>query len=284
MIAQLIAGNDQNSDDPNQRRKIQQVMDITGKAEDTVATALFDAGWDENLAIGMLLEGGDQLTAWEETGKGGKKKKQQKSQAANDDWDDGDVSWSAPVDSREKSKQRGPPRMRRGGSSSQGDRDRGATKSGKDLANGNKTDEWGSDDWESVPKGGRGAGHGNRGDMPKRGRGGGVGGRGDRSFQGGRGRRGGGTGGGPGREQGQPGLGTAQDSTVGGFSGSIDTWNPGPTTDGSSGGGGSRDGQRRSRGGGNSKDAFDNAGNWGDDFPAADDWDNEEYTGTDRNK
>ena len=59
-------------------------MDITGKAEEIVATALFDAGWDENLAIGMLLEGGDQLTAWEETGKGGKKKKQQKNQAADD--------------------------------------------------------------------------------------------------------------------------------------------------------------------------------------------------------
>ena len=84
MIAQLIAGNDEKSDDPNQRQKIQQVMDITGKPEEIVATALFDAGWDENLAIGMLLEGGDQLTAWEETGKGGKKKKQQKSQAADD--------------------------------------------------------------------------------------------------------------------------------------------------------------------------------------------------------
>lgn len=84
MIAQLIAGNDEKSDDPNQRQKIQQVMDITGKAEEIVATALFDAGWDENLAIGMLLEGGDQLTAWEETGKGGKKKKQQKNQAADD--------------------------------------------------------------------------------------------------------------------------------------------------------------------------------------------------------
>ena len=31
---------------------------------------------------------------------------------------------------------------------------------------------------------------------------------------------------------------------------------------------------------GNSKDAFDNAGNWGDDFPAAEDWDNDEYTGS----
>ena len=30
----------------------------------------------------------------------------------------------------------------------------------------------------------------------------------------------------------------------------------------------------------NNKDAFDNAGNWGDDFPAAEDWDNDEYTGS----
>jgi hypothetical protein len=28
------------------------------------------------------------------------------------------------------------------------------------------------------------------------------------------------------------------------------------------------------------RDAFDNAGNWGDDFPAAEDWDNDEYTGS----
>ena len=40
-------------------------------------------------------------------------------------------------------------------------------------------------------------------------------------------------------------------------------------------------GGRSGRGGGqSSKDPFDNAGNWGDDFPQADDWDNEEYTGS----
>merc|ERR1719367_957524 len=77
-------------------------------------------------------------------------------------------------------------------------------------------------------------------------------------------------------------------SSVGGFSGSIDTWNPSGTTtaagtgaDGGGGGGGAgapssgsgpgSGGQRPRRGGGGSnKDAFDNAGNWGDDFPAAD--------------
>lgn len=49
--------------------------------------------------------------------------------------------------------------------------------------------------------------------------------------------------------------------------GQMDTWNPaGEDTNGKS----------KS----SSKDAFDNAGNWGDDFPAAEDWDNDEYTGS----
>merc|ERR1719411_1274075 len=47
----------------------------------------------------------------------------------------------------------------------------------------------------------------------------------------------------------------------------IDTWNPI----------GSEQQDQRRR---NNKDAFDNAGNWGDDFPAAEDWDNDEYTGS----
>ena len=55
-----------------------QVIDITGKPEDAVATALYDAGWDEHRAIDLLLEGGDHLTAWEETGKKGKKKQNQR--------------------------------------------------------------------------------------------------------------------------------------------------------------------------------------------------------------
>lgn len=75
MIAQIV---DSSADDPNQRKKIRQVMDITGKEEDEVATALFDAGWDQNKAVELLLEGGgDSMGAWEET-TGKKKKKQQK--------------------------------------------------------------------------------------------------------------------------------------------------------------------------------------------------------------
>jgi hypothetical protein len=73
MIAQLIGG----AEDPKtQHHKIQQVMDITGKEEDEVATALFDAGWDQNRAVELLLEGTSSHGAWEETGKKKKKQKQ----------------------------------------------------------------------------------------------------------------------------------------------------------------------------------------------------------------
>ena len=37
---------------------VSKVMDITGKSEDEVATALFDCGWDAARAIDMLLEEG----------------------------------------------------------------------------------------------------------------------------------------------------------------------------------------------------------------------------------
>ena len=57
-------------------------MDITGKEEDEVATALFDAGWDENRAVELLLEGGSSHGAWEESGS--KKKKKQLKQAAEE--------------------------------------------------------------------------------------------------------------------------------------------------------------------------------------------------------
>merc|ERR1712080_348300 len=54
--------------DPQHRAKISQVMDITGKTEDEVGTALFDCGWDETKAIELLIEEGG-LGSWEETGK-----------------------------------------------------------------------------------------------------------------------------------------------------------------------------------------------------------------------
>ncbi len=108
MIAKIIDP----SDDPHQKKKIQQVMDITGKPEDVVATALFDAAWDESRAVELLLEEGDHLSAWEETGK----KKKGKKAEEKEDWDiDNEPSHN---DTREKSRGRGgqPPRMRRGGS------------------------------------------------------------------------------------------------------------------------------------------------------------------------
>ena len=87
--------------------------------------------------------------------------------------------------------------------------------------------------------------------------------------------------------------------------GSIDTWTPAATAAAQSGGGDGSAPGAPSEGGGapgapvapgggpppaaaggerkgrrSKHDPFDNAGNWGDDFPAAEDWDNEEYTGS----
>ena len=67
------------------------MIDITGKPEDAVATALYDAGWDEHRAIDLLLEGGDHLTAWEETGKKGKKKQKKEEDKDQDGLDDMDA-------------------------------------------------------------------------------------------------------------------------------------------------------------------------------------------------
>merc|ERR1712020_115076 len=56
-LAQITQSQD-NTMDPQRKAKISQVMDITGKSEDEVATALFDCGWDPARAIDMLLEEG----------------------------------------------------------------------------------------------------------------------------------------------------------------------------------------------------------------------------------
>lgn len=282
MIAKII----DHSDDPHQRKKIQQVMDVTGKPEDEVATALFDAGWDESRAVELLLEDGDHLSAWEETGK---KKKTKKSGQSNDkdEWDDDEGFHEG----RDKSRgSKGPPRMRRGGGG--GSNARGGSSGGLGGSSRDFTGENGNSEQVGqggVSMGGRG-GASRRGDQPPRrgGRGGGAGrnfsSRQNQSGQTHRDDRGHGSG--------------LSSSNTGGFQGSIDTWNnPGDTTQnnssssaagdrGHSGSGdhrGGRSGRGRGgggRGGGSGKDAFDNAGNWGDDFPQADDWDNEEYTGS----
>jgi len=292
MIAKII--DHSASDDPHQRKKIQQVMDVTGKPEDEVATALFDAGWDESRAVELLLEDGDHLSAWEETGK--KKKSKKTAVEDNDGWgDDGgnDAGGNGGFQDPRDKRQRGPPRMQRRG---RGDSQAKGDRPGRDgdrsyVENGDR----------AVPSGGRG---GRRGDQPPR-RGGRGGGTGGRAFSSRTPQSNGGSG---------PGGSSSGPDPVG-FQGSIDTWaNPndqkssstensnnsrggdrssrevGGSAPGGEGGGGPggprgerppRGGGRSGRGGGQSgKDAFDNAGNWGDDFPQADDWDNEEYTGS----
>eukprot|EP00095_Tigriopus_kingsejongensis_P005358 maker-scaffold34_size539781-snap-gene-2.9 protein:Tk05358 transcript:maker-scaffold34_size539781-snap-gene-2.9-mRNA-1 annotation:"protein lingerer-like" len=278
MIAQIIRDN---ADDIEaQKKKIQQVIDITGREEDEVATALFDAGWDQNRAIELLLEGG--ISAWEETGK--KKKKKQPVEENKDDWDESGAHERGDRASRPK----GPPRLRRGGPGGGRGGSRGGPGGGQGGPSGSS--DFQSDSLEGGPAAaGSNFRGGRRGDQPPR-----RGGRG--------GRGGGGTGSGPSRNTFQAngqngagtGSGTASSATGTGFSGSIDTWNPSGGGGGGGGGGGSGGGSTSGApaptgpakaggtggGGGSNKDAFDNAGNWGDDFPVAEDWVNEEYTGS----
>lgn len=284
MIAKII----DHSDDPHQRKKIQQVMDVTGKPEDEVATALFDAGWDESRAVELLLEDGDHLSAWEETGK--KKKGKKANEADKEDWDNEHDGFQDPRQGYDKSRSSrgGPPRRGRGGSNAKGQYH-------NQSENGGFNDHHQSRDGQGF----RGRGNG----PPRRGgRGGGTRtfaprGNGQSQSEDREGR-----GGVNDRRQAQQSLSS---SNAGGFQGSIDTWNnpnenngnanSGSSTgndnngqgsrsqgsDGQQGGQGRRGGGRSGRGGGQSgKDAFDNAGNWGDDFPNADEWDNEEYTGS----
>ena len=131
------------------------MIDITGKPEDAVATALYDAGWDEHRAIDLLLEGGDHLTAWEETGKKGKKKAKQ-SADDKDDAEDMDAFNGDGFRDAKGGKKGGPPRMRRGGGNGpQGERSgRDGSSRGRDFVNGGG---------EFMSGGGRG-----RGDQPPR--------------------------------------------------------------------------------------------------------------------
>ena len=217
-------------------------MEITGKSEDDVATALFDCNWDETVAIEMLLDEGAGFGSWEETGKK-KTKKTDKDETSRENEDFND-DFDPTSDNRERSRNRGPPRLRGRGNS-------------------NHTGGRGDSDWkhrenqenERNFEGGRG--RGGRGLGP-RGRGGHVG-AGPR----GRGGKGGPRGGGP-----RPEFDRGAGGNGGEALGQIDTWNPI---------GAEKQDQRQLR---HNKDAFDNAGNWGDDFPAAEDWDNDEYTGS----
>jgi len=241
-LAQITQGADSNKD-PQRKATINQIMEITGKSEDDVATALFDTDWDENRAIDLLLDESAGFGSWEETGKKKTKKADKEEGRENEDLnDDFDPTNS---DNRERSRNRGgPPRLRNG-------------RGGSNHAGGRGDSDWKHREHQENERnfeGGRG--RGGRG-MGPRGRGGHVGmaPRGER-----RGGRGGGPRGGGHRPE--------QDSKGGVELGQIDTWNPI---------GSEQQEQQRRR---NNKDAFDNAGNWGDDFPAAEDWDNDEYTGS----
>ena len=239
-LAQIIQGNDANKD-PQRKAKINQIMEITGKTEVDVATALFDTNWDETKAIELLLEGG--MGSWEETGKK-KTKKSDKDETSRENEDFND-DFDPVSDNRERSRGRGgPPRLRGGNRGRGGDHRTGGDSDWKHREN---------QENERNFEGGRG--RGGRG-MGARGRGGHVGmaPRGQRP-----GRGGGPRGGGPGRPSGDGPIGQ------------IDTWNPIGSEKQQD------ERQQRMR---NNKDAFDNAGNWGDDFPAAEDWDNDEYTGS----
>lgn len=278
--------------DPQRKGKIGQVMDITGKSEDEVATALFDCGWDETKAIELLIEEGGGFGSWEETGKKKKKKGQDIKgddrdalARENEDWDNDNYDPTASQrqqhdsDNHDRSRNRGPPRFKRGGGPS------GA---------GGRGGDGGDQQWkhrelqenernfaEGRGRGGGGVGAGRGGGarsrgggssgMPprQRGRGGGP-----RQFSGGPDR--GGVGGGAGMgSSGGGGVGMVGSGLpdAGPF-GQMDTWNPVGDEGASAAAGGARRGKISSR------DAFDNAGNWGDDFPAAEDWDNDEYTGS----
>jgi len=270
-LAQITQSQDATMD-PMRKAKISQVMDITGKTEDEVATALFDCSWDETKAIELLLEEGGGLGSWEETGKKKKKKIQDEKENGkdNEDWND-DFDPNNQFDNRERSRNRGPPRLRnRGGSQGQMGGQRG------------ESDQWKNREFQENERNydsGAGRGRGGRG-MGPRSRGGANGAQ--RGHQ-----RGRGAGGPRGYNSRGNEFGERTDQRppmdTGGF-GQIDTWNPmGNTSEGDQNRQQQAPGQQlqqRHPKMNSSKDAFDNAGNWGDDFPAAEDWDNDEYTGS----
>jgi len=231
-LAQITQSADTNKD-PQRKAKITQIMEITGKSEDEVATALFDCNWDETKAIELLLEEGGGLGGWEETGKK-KTKKSDKDEASrenedfNDDFDPTNLS-----DNRERSRNRGPPRLRnRGGSSVHAGRGDSDWKMRENQEN------------ERNFEGGRG--RGGRGLGP-RSRGGGHVGLATRQ----RGRGGPRGAGGPRTDFVERGGAPAEGL------GQIDTWNPI----------GSEKQEKQDQRLRHNKDAFENAGNWGDDFP-----------------
>ena len=241
----------------------------------------------------MLLEEGgtETLGSWEETGKKKKKKTQEDEKAGkeNEDWNDEFDPNNKFEDNRLR--QRGPPRLRnaRGGGGGQGLQGLNREEQGNWKARESHEND------RNNFEGGRGRGRGGLG--PRGGRGGAVGGRGG-AVGGQRGGRGGGPRGFSERgpmdsrvvERREPLPGGPEVPAPGSQSfGQMETWGDSPGSVGQQppqgpgpvqqpGAPGAEQRQRGPRP--NNKDAFDNAGNWGDDFPAAEDWDNDEYTGS----
>jgi len=114
-MAELISKNDQIIDDPDFKAKIQIVMNITEKPEDIVATALYDAEWDTNVAVGILMEEEKGNSGWEETKKMGRKKA---SKTVIEEKKEPEVLENKTINTWE-ARPEVPPRMRRGGNNSE---------------------------------------------------------------------------------------------------------------------------------------------------------------------
>jgi hypothetical protein len=255
-------------------------MDITGKSEDEVATALFDCGWDETKAIELLIEEGGGLGSWEETGKKKKKKQETANRddkdagRENEDWDTDNFDPTNNArqqqqenDNRDRSRNRGPPRFKRGGGA-------GPPNAGRSDRDGGVDQQWKHRELQENERNfAEGSGRGRGGGGAGVGRGGARSSRGGGSIGGGLPPRQRGRGGGPrqysGPDRGERGGGgvggagvvTSGTSDAGPF-GQMDTWNPvgeeGGAANSSAGG---------RRGKISSRDAFDNAGTGSDLLP-----------------
>lgn len=263
-IAQII--NDANkSDDPDLQKKIEQVMELTGKCSDTAIIALHDCDNDSERAVNMLLEGTQNEGEWELTGK---KKKNRQAQKINETTTEpgGNRGGSGSGHSnkenrgggggesrgerrggprhqdggkgRDDFRSRGPPRLSRGGGRNW--RNKESEKNERNLEESRRNTDGRENSYDSRPRGGR-RGRGGRGSGEGGRREGGRGGEGSRTsrtFQ----------------NRGLSSSG-AQDS----FPQSIDTWTNSTAEQASE------------------TSTRNNGGNWGE-FNAGEDWSEEDWT------
>uniref|UniRef100_T1JFU6 UBA domain-containing protein n=1 Tax=Strigamia maritima TaxID=126957 RepID=T1JFU6_STRMM len=279
-LAQII-NDTKESDDPDLNTKIDQVVELTGKSKDEAIVALHDCDNDPHRAIDMLLEGKVAQGEWETSTKKKKNRQasnpvaaadptqlqqQQQQQQPNANCANNKENRNRSEKCRDQerepqdaggSKNRGPPRLNRGGSSNRSWRGRESEKNERNL-----------EDSKSHERNAENRGSRGRGGMMN-GRGRGRGSHRVRTFQNrgvsqsaGGGTRGGSAGGGgtasgvgPGPSPGPGGAGT--------FPRSIDTWTNSTAEQVEAGGG----------------DTTMSVGNWGDTFPPTEDWDNDDWTG-----